>query len=121
MQNQVIIVGRLVRDPELKTTESGRKLTNITLAVPRSFKNMQGEYDTDFLECTLWSGVAENTSEYCKVGDMLGVRGRVQSRMIEDEEGNRSKKTEIIAERVTFLTSGARHFNNKDTSTSDDE
>ncbi len=114
MQNQVFIIGRLVREPELKMTDSGRKLTNITLAVPRGFKNMQGEYDTDFLDCTLWSGVAENTSEYCKVGDMLGVRGRIQSRTIEDEDGHRSKKTEIIAERVSFLTSSSNHKNQEE-------
>lgn len=105
MLNQIVLVGRLVKNPELQITETGKKITTITLAVPRNYKNMNGEYDTDFLECTLWTNVAENTTEYCKSGDMLGVKGRVQSRIIEKEDGTRKKKTEIIAEKVTFLSS----------------
>ena len=62
MLNQTVIVGRIVRDPELRETESGNKVTNITLAVPRSYKNADGEYDTDFIPCVLWRGVAETTT-----------------------------------------------------------
>ena len=65
MLNQIVIVGRLVKNPELKETEKGKKVTNITLAVPRNYKNINGEYDTDFIDCILWTGVAENTAEYC--------------------------------------------------------
>ena len=72
MLNQTVIVGRLVRDPELQETENGHKLASITLAVPRSYKNANGEYDTDFISCVLWRGIAENTVEYCKKGDLLG-------------------------------------------------
>ncbi|MBP3635720.1 MAG: single-stranded DNA-binding protein [Bacilli bacterium] len=104
MLNQIVIVGRLVKDPELKETETGKKVTNITLAVPRSYKNVNGEYDTDFIDCTLWTGVAESTSEYCKKGDLLGVKGRVQTRVYEKEE-EKKYITEVIAEKVTFLTS----------------
>lgn len=104
MLNQIVIVGRLVKDPELKETESGKKVTNITLAVPRSYKNVNGEYETDFIDCTLWTGVAENTSEYCKKGDLLGVKGRVQTRMYEKDE-KKNYVTEVVAEKVTFLTS----------------
>ena len=64
MLNQVILVGRLVRNPELQITETGRKRSFITLAVPRGYKNPDGEYETDFLDCTLWTGIAENASEY---------------------------------------------------------
>ena len=103
MLNQIVLVGRLVKNPELQITESGKKITTITLAVPRNYKNMNGEYDTDFLECTLWTNVAENTTEYCQSGDMLGVKGRVQSRIIESADGTKKKKTEIVAEKVTFL------------------
>ena len=95
MLNQTVIVGRLVRDPELQETENGHKLASITLAVPRSYKNANGEYDTDFISCVLWRGIAENTVEYCKKGDLLSVRGRIQSN--ED-------KLELIAEQVTFLS-----------------
>ena len=103
--NQIILVGRLVKSPEVITTESGKNMSYITLAIPRSYKNENGEYDTDFLDCVLWNSVAENTSEYCKQGDVIGVKGRVQSRMIEDEDGNNYKKIEIVAEKVTFLSS----------------
>ena len=96
MLNQSVIVGRLVEDPEVKELENGKKVANITLAVPRSYKNEDGEYDTDFLNCTLWSGIAENTAEYCKKGDLVGIKGRLQK--LEDEE------MVLIAEKVTFLS-----------------
>ena len=105
MLNQVVLVGRIVKNPELRVTENGKKVTTVTLAVPRSYKNSTGEYDTDFLDCTLWTNVAENTVEYFQSGDMVGVKGRLQTRVFEDEEGNKNKKTEIVAEKVTFLSS----------------
>lgn len=74
MLNQTVIVGRLVREPELRETENGTKVTNITLAVPRSYKNVDGEYETDFISCVLWKGIAENTVEYVKKGDLLGIK-----------------------------------------------
>ena len=80
-------------------------MSYITLAIPRSFKNADGEYDTDFIDCVLWEAVAENTSGYCKQGDIVGVKGRVQSRMVEDEDGNNYKKMEVVAEKITFLSS----------------
>lgn len=105
MLNQVILVGRLVRIPELQLTESGKKRTSITLAVSRGYKNQNGEYDTDFLDCTLWTGIAENTAEYCKTGDLIGVKGRIQTWLIDNEDGTKYKKMEIVAEKVTFLSS----------------
>ena len=75
------------------------------LAVPRNYKNSNGEYETDFVDCVLWTTVAENTAEYCKVGDMIGVKGRLQSRYVENTEGVKKKKTEVVAERITFLSS----------------
>lgn len=104
MLNQTVIVGRIVQEPELRQTETGNKVTNITLAVPRSFKNINGEYDTDFIPCTLWKGVAENTVEFCKKGDLVGVKGRLQTRSIEFED-NKRQVMEVIAEKVTFLSS----------------
>jgi single-strand DNA-binding protein len=104
MLNQVVLVGRLVKDPELKETENGKKTTRITLAVPRSYKNINGEYDTDFISCRLWSGIAENTTEYCKKGDVVGVKGRIEvSNYTKDDETK--YVTEVIAEKVTFLSS----------------
>lgn len=77
MLNQTVLVGRLVRDPELRETDSGRKVTNITLAVPRSYKNLNGEYDTDYISCVLWKGVAESTVEYCRRGDLVGTKDKI--------------------------------------------
>lgn len=108
MLNQVILVGRLVRNPELQLTESGKKISVVTLAVNRAFKNTNGEYDTDFFDCTLWTNVAENTAEYCRTGDVIGVKGRLQTRIVEKEDGNKFKRTEIVAERVTFLSSAEK-------------
>ncbi len=105
MLNQLVVIGRLVRDPELRKTENGKNVTNITLAVPRSYKNPNGEYDTDFIDCVLWSTVAESTTEYCKKGDLLGIKGRIQTRKIETEDEKTKQVTEVVAEKVTFLSS----------------
>ena len=113
MLNQVVLVGRIVRTPELRVTESGKKTATVTLAVPRNYKNTDGEYDTDFLDCTMWTNVAENTSEYCQTGDMVGVKGRIQTRVIEQEDGTKKKKTEIEAEKVTFLATAPNNKKNK--------
>lgn len=98
MLNQVVLVGRLSKEVVLEETESGKKVANITLAVPRNlkFKNENGEYDTDFINCILWNAIAESTSEHCKKGDLIGIEGR-----IEGQDG----KVNIIAEKVTFLSS----------------
>ena len=103
MLNQIVIVGRLVRDPELKKSDNGSNYTNITVAVPRSYKNVDGEYEADFIDCKLWSGVAESTAEYCKKGDLIGVKGRIETRNFEVEE-EKKYVTEIIAEKITFLS-----------------
>ena len=67
MLNQIVLVGRITQDPKVTELDNGKKVCNVTIAIPRSYKNENGEYDTDFVKCTMWSGVAENTSEYCKV------------------------------------------------------
>lgn len=105
MLNQAVLVGRIVQNPELRETESGKKITRVTLAVPRSFKNSNGEYETDFISCVMWKGVAESTVEYCKQGDLVGIKGRVQSRNYETEEEKKRQIIEIVAEKVTFLSS----------------
>jgi len=104
MLNQVVLVGRLVKEPELKKTENGNKVTYITLAVPRSYKNSDGEYEADFVDCTLWKAIAESTTEYCHKGDLLGIKGRIQTSSYE-KDGEKKYSTDIIAEKVTFLTS----------------
>ena len=103
MLNQVVLVGRIVRKPELRESEKGKKLTFVTLAVPRSFKNMNGEYDTDFVDCVLWDNVAVSTVQYCEKGDIVGVKGRLQSRTVEKEDGNITQ-INVVAEKITFLS-----------------
>ena len=104
MLNQIILVGRLVNDPTIKELEDGRKTSTITLAIQRAYKNAEGIYDTDFIDCTLWTGIAENTVEYCHKGDVIGVKGRMQTRTIEDNKN----VIEVVAEKVTFLSSARK-------------
>lgn len=114
MLNHVILVGRLVRTPELQLTDSGKKRSLITLAVSRAYKNQNGEYESDFVDCVLWTGIAENTSEYCKSGDLIGIKGRLQTWLLENDDGSKYKKMEVVAEKVTFL-SASKNFKNNDT------
>ena len=102
--NQTVIVGRLVDNPKLEKTDNGKKVMNMTVAVPRTYKNEKGEYDTDFVDCVLWSSIAENTAEYCKKGDVVGVKGRVQTDLY-DKDGQTHKSPKLVAEKVTFLQS----------------
>ena len=108
MVNQIVLVGRIAKAPETKVSESGKKFATLTLAVPRSYKNSNGEYETDFIVCVLWTGIAENTSEYCKRGDILGVKGRVQTRVLEMPDEKKRHVTEVVAEKVTFLSSNKK-------------
>ena len=108
MLNQVVLVGRLTSDLEAKELEDGKKVTNMTLAIPRSFKNADGEYETDFVECTLWNNIAENTAEYCKKGDKVGVKWRLQTNKYEKEDGSKVFKLDVVAEKVTFLSSRSK-------------
>ena len=105
MLNSVTIVGRIAHELELKKTETEKEYCNLSIAVPRSYKNANGEYDTDFVDITLWGSVANNTVEYSQKGDMVAVKGRIQTRFIENSDGTRKKKTEIIGEKVSFLAS----------------
>ena len=104
MLNQVVLVGRIVYDLELKKNDSGKKYLSLMLAIPRSFKNIEGTYDMDFIRCIVWDNVASNTSEYCKKGDIVGLKGRLQSRLVERNE-KKENIMEVIGEKVTFLTS----------------
>ena len=103
MLNQVIFVGRLTRDIVVNKSDKGMRVATITLAVPRSFKNVDGSYDTDFIDCVAFDMIAENTKEYCSKGDIIGVKGRVQSRLVE-KDGKKENVIEIIAEKITFLS-----------------
>ncbi len=103
MLNQIVLAGRLVSDPEIITTDSNKKKTLITVAVPRSYKNVEGNYETDFIRCTLWNGIAESTCEYCKKGDVVGIKGRIQTSTYE-KDNERKYAMDIVAEKVSFLS-----------------
>jgi single-strand DNA-binding protein len=96
MLNQTVIVGRLIDD--IKIANVDKLVYNLTLAVPRSYKNDKGEYETDFIDCQLWNGIAENTMKNVKKGDLIGIKGRLRKSSIEE-------KMILIAEKVTFLSS----------------
>lgn len=104
MLNQVVMVGRLASDPTLKELEDGKKVSNITLAVPRTYKNAEGEYDTDFVDCSLWNLIASNAAEFCQKGDLVGIKGRIQTDNYE-VDGETRKRMSVVAEKVTFLSS----------------
>ncbi|MCI6899883.1 MAG: single-stranded DNA-binding protein [Tenericutes bacterium] len=104
MLNQIVLVGRLTRNIKINKSENGKKIANISLAIPRSFKNMEGTYDTDFIDCVAFENIAENTASYCSKGDIVGIKGRVQSRVVE-KDGKKEYLMDIVAEKVTFLSS----------------
>ena len=95
----MILVGRVAN---LEVNNEGKAI--LMLAIPRSFKNADGEYETDILKCRLYGAIATNTKEYCKKGDIVGVKGRVESKVYEKDD-EKKYITEIIAEKVTFLSS----------------
>ena len=84
--NTVVLVGRLTGEPELIKTKENHDRTVINLAVPRSFKNQEGIYETDFFRCILWNGIAKRAKEYCKKGDTVCIKGRLQVRDYLDEK-----------------------------------
>lgn len=96
MLNQVVVVGRIVNELVLEENDEGRKYCSITLAVPRSFKNMDGIYDTDFIKTTVFGNIADTTVEHCGVGDLVGVKGRLACL-------NSKNGMSLIVEKVTFL------------------
>ena len=111
MHNLVYLIGRLTENPEVKELEDGRSMLTSNLAVQRSFKNEDGIYETDFLRCILWNGVAARTSEYCKSGDLVGIKGRLQNRKYEDENNTTGYITEVIVDKVSFLASKREDIN----------
>lgn len=103
MINRVVLVGRLTKDPEFRTTPSGVNVANFTLAVNRTFTNAQGEREADFINAVVFKKQAENVNNYLFKGSLAGVDGRIQSRSYENNEGKRVFVTEVIADSVQFL------------------
>ena len=103
MLNRIIIMGRLVRDPELRTTQSGTSVTSFTLAVDRDFKSREsGEKSTDFIDVVAWRQTAEFVCKYFTKGRMAVAEGRLQIREWKDKDGNNRRTAEVVAENVYF-------------------
>ncbi|MEH6942197.1 single-stranded DNA-binding protein [Bacillus sp. JJ722] len=103
--NQVILVGRLTKDPDLRYTPNGHAITNVTLALNRRYKQNTGESITDFVPCIIWNRAAENTAQYCRKGALIGITGRIQTRVYDNQEQKRVYVTEVVADSVKFLES----------------
>lgn len=104
--NKVILMGRLTRDPELRTTASNLSVCSFTLAVARRYKNAQGERDADFINCVAWRQQADLIAKWFHKGERMLVSGTLQSRNWEDQQGNRRVSTEVIIDEIDFINSG---------------
>ena len=105
--NKVILIGRLARDPEMRTTPSGVATTSFTIAVQRNYANAQGDREADFISCVAWRKQAENIAKYCSKGSQVAVEGRIQTRNYDDPNVPNRKVyvTEVVVDSVTFLES----------------
>jgi len=102
MLNQVVLMGRLTRDPELRHTQSGTAVASFSLAVERDFKSTDGQRQTDFIDIVAWRSTAEFVSRYFTKGLLVAVTGRLQIRDWTDNNGNKRRSAEIVAEQVHF-------------------
>lgn len=103
--NNVVLVGRLTKDPDLRYTASGSAVATFTLAVTRTFTNQSGEREADFINCVIWRKPAETLANYTRKGSLIGVTGRIQTRNYENQQGQRVYVTEVIAENFQMLES----------------
>lgn len=108
--NKVILIGRLARDPEMRTTMSGMNVTRFTIAVTRTYQDQNGERGADFINCVAWRKQAENIAKYCTKGTQVAVDGRIQTGSYDAQDGSKRYTTDIICDNVTFL--GSKNDNN---------
>lgn len=102
MLNKIILMGRLVRDPELRNTATGTPVASFTIAVDRDFKSQSGEKETDFIDIVAWRNTADFVSKYFSKGRVAAVEGRLQIRSWTDKEGNKRRTAEVVADNVYF-------------------
>lgn len=108
--NNAYLVGRLTKDPEIENYEGGKR-THITIAIGRPFRNSSGIYETDYITCTIWNAIADRVCEYCKKGDMLGIKARIQNNNYIDKNDNKVFTYEFIAEQISFMHSSKNENN----------
>lgn len=102
--NKVLLVGRLTRDPELRTTPSGMAVTRFTIAVSQNFTNKNGERGADFINCSAWGRQADNISKYCHKGTLVSAEGRIRTSSYDAQDGTKRYTTEVVCDTVNFLS-----------------
>ncbi|SDJ68438.1 single-stranded DNA-binding protein [Alkalibacterium thalassium] len=116
MINNVVLVGRLTRDADLRYTRSGSAVASFTVAVERPFTNAQGERETDFVSCVVWKKPAENLANFTRKGSMVAVAGRIQTRNYTGNDGKKVFVTEVVAENIQYLDSKKTNESRSDSS-----
>ena len=104
MLNRIVIIGRLTRDPELRSTANGTPVCTFTLAVDRSFKSASGERETDFIPVVVWRQLGETCAQYLAKGKLAAVDGRLQIRTYQAQDGSKRTAAEVVADNVRFLS-----------------
>ena len=112
MINNVVLIGRLTRDPELRYTPSNVAVATFSLAVNRNFKNQAGDYEADFISCIMWRQQVENFANWLKKGALVGITGRIQTRSYDNQQGQRVYVTEVVAESFQILEKKDNAANN---------
>lgn len=107
MINNVVLVGRLTRNPELRRTLQGDAVTSLTLAVNRNYTSQDGQQQADFIKCIVWRKLAENVEKYCSKGSLVGVTGKIQTRSYDNSQGQKVYVVEVICDSVQFLETRA--------------
>ncbi len=101
--NKVVLVGRLTRDPEVRSTSSGSSTARFTVAVNRNFKNKDGQYDADFVSCVAFRNTADFVSKFFKKGSMIGLEGRIQTGSYDAQDGSKRYTTDVVVDNVEFV------------------
>lgn len=101
--NKAILIGRIVKDPELRATPNNRSVCQFTIAVNRTYTNEEGKREADFINCVVWDKQAENLAKYQKKGNQIAVEGRIQTRNYDDNSGKKVYVTEVLVNNISFL------------------
>lgn len=118
--NQVVLMGRLTRDPELRRTQSGTAVTSFTLAVNRDYSGKDEERKTDFIDCVAWKGTGEFISKYFTKGQMIVVTGSLQIRDWTDKDGNKRRSAEVLVNRAYFTGNSKNDYTDNPTASHND-
>lgn len=101
--NKSILIGRITKDPELRTTPNNRSVCQFTIAVNRTYTNEEGKREADFINCVVWDKQAENLAMYQKKGNQIAVEGRIQTRNYDDNNGKKVYVTEVLVNNISYL------------------